>query len=103
MASVRRASGPSARGRSSSSATVTTSAALAIRAERSEPDIFDSAELGRFDSHRAVRPDNDLLDPQLGFLELGFAVGLQERSAFIDLDRSLQFSGPGLEFGDNLL
>src|SRR5665213_949605 len=102
MASVRRASGPSARGSSSSSATVTTSAACAIR-RASWAGAMALRELGRLDADGTGRPQDDLLNLQLRGAKLGFAMGLEGGAALIDGDRPLQLRFAGLQLGDDLL
>ena len=65
--------------------------------------IVRSRRTRRLDARGAGRADDDLLDPQLGLLELGFAVGLQGRAALIDLDRALELGLARFELGDDPL
>src|ERR1700722_9639670 len=101
MASVRRFSGPSARGSSSSSATVTVSAISETRWAKLAADI---SELGRLDAGGGAGwSDDDPFDTKLGLLQFGFAVGLQSRPAFVGVDRLFQVGLAGFEFGDDSL
>src|SRR3954466_6139200 len=112
MASVRRVSGPSARGSSSSSATVTMSAAWTIRLARSVKGASprfparsavggrpSSVELGRFGRDGAALTQDDLLDLQTCGFQLLLAVGLQGRAALVDVDRALQRGLARLQLG----
>src|SRR5258705_8491218 len=103
MASISRDSGPSPRGSSSSSTTVTRSAASAIRLARAWDTRGASGEVRGFDADRSGRAHDDLLDPKLRLLELGLAMGLQGRAALIDGDRPFQLRLAGLQFGDDPL
>src|ERR1700761_9608104 len=96
MASVSRASGPSARGSSWSRATVTRSAVSEIRSARVRaftPAIPPAAlrELGGLDPvGLAAGPHDDLLDPQARGFEPRLAMRLQARAALVHLDRPFE-------------
>src|SRR5580692_6121806 len=101
MASVSRPSGPSARGSSSSSATVTVSAISETRWAKAT--LIAGSEFGRFDAGGPRRSDDDPFDTQLGLLQLRLAMGLQPRAALIGVDRLFQVGFPRFELGDDLL
>src|SRR5579872_285383 len=101
MASVSRLSGPSARGSSSSSATVTVSAISETRWARLA--VTASSELGGLDAHRPGRSDDDPFDTKLGLLKFGFAMGLQMRPAFVGVDRLFKVGLARFELGHDAL
>src|SRR5476651_443039 len=101
MASIRRFSGPSARGSNSSSATVTVSAISETRWAR----FADTAasELRRLDAHDPGRSDDDPFDTKLGLLQFGFAMGLQMRPAFVGVDRLFEVGLARFKLGHDAL
>src|SRR5688572_30613264 len=72
--------------------------------ERSPEEIrINLVELGRLNADRAVLREHDLLDLELRFAQLGFAMPLLGRAALVRLDRLLELVVAALQALHQLL